>query len=87
MSATKIGPPQRFVKVSVTIPPQLVRLANERVASGRAQSLSALVTRALEHELNPTENELDELFREWIESGKVVVREENLEWARRVLDL
>jgi hypothetical protein len=57
----------------------------ESVAAGEAPSISALVTRALERELTSELDELDQLFQEWIESGQVVVTEQDREWARQVL--
>jgi hypothetical protein len=87
MEIATTEPAEKFVKLSITLPPHLARLAEEKVAAGGAPSLSALVARALQHELVPAEDELDELFRDWLASGKVVITEENRAWARKVLDL
>jgi Arc/MetJ-type ribon-helix-helix transcriptional regulator len=78
---------EKHVKWSVTVPPHLAKAAEEQVASGEAPSVSAVVTRALERDLLPAEDELDRLVRHWIETGQVTITEEHREWARRVLDL
>jgi len=77
----------KHVKWSVTVPAKLARMAEQRVARGDAPSISAIVTRALEHELDPGEDELSRTIRGWIESGEVVITAEDREWVQRALDL
>jgi hypothetical protein len=76
---------RRYVKWSVSLPSQIAQTAVSKVAAGEAPSISALVTKALEHELASGDDELTDLFRDWIASGELVVTEEDQEWARQVL--
>lgn len=87
MRTLRNGESEKYVKLSVTVPPRLARLAEEKVANGEASSVSAVVTQALARELDPGDDELTQLIREWIESGQLVISDENREWARKVLDL
>ena len=78
---------ERHIKLSVTVPPAIVDLAQAKVAAGEAPSLSAVVTRALERDLVSTEDELDQLIRHWIDAGELSITSEHREWANQVLDL
>ncbi|HEY8945444.1 MAG TPA: hypothetical protein VIM73_14335 [Polyangiaceae bacterium] len=69
-------------KVAVSIPSQVLRLAKEQVKAGRAKSLSALVTEAVDEKVrrNQLSEILDAMDAELGPPGKNAER-----WAKRVL--
>lgn len=77
----------KHVKWSVTIPPHLAQLAEEKVAAGEASSVSALVAQALERNLTVIEDDLDRLITQWVDAGEVTITDEDRAWSRQVLAL
>jgi Arc/MetJ-type ribon-helix-helix transcriptional regulator len=69
-------------KVAVTLPAEVLRLAKEQVTSGRAKSLSALVSEALDERVRRDQlgEILDAMDAEHGRPGKGAQA-----WARRVL--
>lgn len=75
------------VKLSITVPAELARAAEERVISGEAPSVSAVVTSALRRDFGSSDDELDRLFDEWLSAGLVTITDADREWVHRALDL
>lgn len=73
----------RKAKVAVTLPAPVLALARERIEAGKAASLSALVTEALEEKLerDRLQGVLDEILAENPPTP------EDLAWADRVLGI
>lgn len=71
-------------KVAVTVPEQLMKIVEKEVAEGKAASISAFVTDALEEYTDGGSlgELLDEMDREFGKPTK-----ETTAWARRVLGL
>lgn len=69
-------------KVAVSIPAEVLRLAKEQVKAGRAKSLSALVSEAVDEKVrrNQLTEILDAMDVALGKPGKVAER-----WAKRVL--
>jgi hypothetical protein len=69
-------------KVAVTIPAAVLKLAKEQVRTGRAKSLSALVSDAVDEKVrrNQLSDVLDAMDAEFGKPGKAAQR-----WAKRVL--
>jgi hypothetical protein len=70
-------------KVAITIPAEVLKLAKEQVKTGRAKSLSALVSDALDEKVrrNQLTEILDAMDAELGKPGKAAER-----WAKRVLE-
>ena len=69
-------------KVAVTIPADVLELARQQVKAGRAKSLSALMTEALDEKVSRNElsESLDAMDREFGKRSKAVES-----WAKRVI--
>jgi Arc/MetJ-type ribon-helix-helix transcriptional regulator len=69
-------------KVAITIPAEVLKLAKEQVKTGRAKSLSALVTQAVDEKLS--RNDLLEILNE-MDATYGKPKKADQEWAKRVL--
>jgi Arc/MetJ-type ribon-helix-helix transcriptional regulator len=69
-------------KVAISIPKETLKLAKQQVQAGRAKSLSALITEAVDEKLsrNQLSEILDAMDAEYGEPGKAARA-----WAKRVL--
>ena len=86
--ATGRKPAATRTKVTVTIPTEVLEAAAGFVRAGRAPSLSAYISRALEQRVKEDQgpDEFLELLKQWDEELGPP-SPEDYEWARRVLGL
>ncbi len=75
-------PATRYAKIGVTLPYDLARAAREQVVSGKAESLSALVTAALAEKLE--RQDLQQLL-DALDAELGPVSAETQEWADQVV--
>jgi hypothetical protein len=77
------APTTGYVKFAVTVPREIAEAARKRVESGRAATMSSLVTEALAEKL--AQDDIRALLDE-MEAEYGPVSEEDREWARQVWD-